>query len=121
MRAARAVDDHDYAVRELRAEKANAKPEKKPRPKSAKERTVPMPFGALLAEQVNHAEPLVEKGPMVFRVVDAQCIHYRLDSKRLCDGHYEPFTRAKPHDLVGLGTCQACRAEASRIRAVVRR
>lgn len=87
---------------------------------TAKERTVWMP-GVDDVRQDNYAKPIVEPGPIY--ATDVGSIPFakhiaksRTDKHALC-GERCHFSR---FDLAGLKTvCQACRAEASRVRARV--
>lgn len=131
MTSVRERDEFDERVAALRArksEKAEAKARPQRKPKTAADRTVPMALGSLLEEQTNFAQPLVQaecqvavvglSNGLIGRVSYAPANHYRFEgqTRTLCGLVIARFSKDSAK-----GTCQACRAEASRLRAVVRR
>jgi hypothetical protein len=98
------------------------------KPLTAKERTLSMFAGGTYGEaQENRAPRIVEDGPRVMRIalsprlVNAPAVHLRhpAEQKTLCG--LSVVNSTVENDAVGLGHCQACRAEASRLRARVGR
>lgn len=90
---------------------------------TAKERTVPMP-GVDLREQDNYAKPIVTvDGPRVYAVASERAPHdLHLAVQRGGPALCKIATHPDREETIGLKiVCQACRAEASRLRATVAR
>lgn len=103
----------------LRAEKRERDKSPLPRPPkpSAADRTPPMFDPPMLAEQENRAPVFVERGPYVQRVTENGSMHLTAANYQTLCG--KPCTPGVERDIAP-GICLDCRAEASRIRAVVR-
>lgn len=93
-------------------------PPRKPRVKTAAERTVPLFDASDMGEQANFAQPLVQPGPPVERcqVKDSWCTHLRRESgaKSLCGGVLDRRSQVSGR------ICEVCRIEASKLRAVIK-
>jgi hypothetical protein len=92
---------------------------------TAKQRTVSLFAGSTWAEeQVDRCQSPIETGPDVWRVAltHPPTFHFRLaPSPRTLCGLAISIESEFDGPSIGLGTCQHCPAEASRLRAVVGR